>query len=242
MLFDFAAVGLAFLAGNLSLLSPCVLPLAPVVLATAAQAHRLGPLMLALGLTLSFVVMGTLIAYLGTQLGFDTDGFQTFGAIALLIIGVVLVSGTLQKRLAGVSSGLSNWSNALLLRLPLEGMGGQFIIGLVLGLVWTPCVGPTLGAATLLASQGKDLASITLVMSAFALGASLPLLALATLSRSAMTRLRGGLLKLGDMGKRGLGVLMILIGLLIITGLNHSLETVLLNLMPQSWIDLTTRY
>ena len=72
--------GLAFLAGILSVLSPCVLPLLPLVLGAAASEHRLGPAALAAGLALSFVAIGLFVATVGFAVGLDGDVFRTVAA------------------------------------------------------------------------------------------------------------------------------------------------------------------
>src|SRR5262245_9557011 len=80
------ALGLAFLAGILTVLSPCVLPLLPIILGAAASQHRLGPLALAGGLALSFTAIGLFVATIGFTAGLDTGFFRTVSAI--LLIGV----------------------------------------------------------------------------------------------------------------------------------------------------------
>ena len=83
----------AFLAGVLSTLSPCVLPLIPIIIGAATNQHRLGPLALAGGLTLSFAVIGTALASLGSSIGIAQDGFRLFAAIIMGLIGIVLSDG-----------------------------------------------------------------------------------------------------------------------------------------------------
>ncbi len=95
-----ATLGLAFLAGILSVLSPCVLPLLPLVLGAAASEHRLGPAALAAGLALSFVVIGLFVATVGFAIGLDTDVFRTVAAILLVLVGLVLMVPAVQTRLA----------------------------------------------------------------------------------------------------------------------------------------------
>src|SRR5262252_4746155 len=94
------SVALAFLAGVLSTLSPCVLPLLPIVLATAASEHRAGPVALAAGLALSFVAVGLFVALVGFSIGLDADVFRAVAAALLVAIGVVLVVPQYQARIA----------------------------------------------------------------------------------------------------------------------------------------------
>src|SRR5206468_5231427 len=122
------------------------------------------------------------------------------------------------------------------------GLAGQFLIGVLLGAVWSPCVGPTLGAASLLAAQGRDLPQVALTMFVFGLGAALPLLILGLLSREAMLRWRHRLASAGKSAKAGLGALFVAIGGLVLTGLDKAIEAMLVEASPQWLTDLTTRF
>ncbi|TAG77112.1 MAG: cytochrome c biogenesis protein CcdA [Burkholderiales bacterium] len=240
--FGFATYSLGYLAGILSTLSPCVLPLLPILISTAITAHRFGPYALALGLTISFTVVGMLIGTVGASLGIDQDIFRYIAAVILMAFGVVLLSTQLQERFATATSGLSTAGDSFLSKLSIDGLKGQFVIGLVLGIIWTPCVGPTLGAATTLASQGKDLAQIALLMLVFGVGAGTPLVILGSVSRATMMKLRGRMLSAGKTGKLLLGGIMILLGIMILTGLDKSFEAWVLSVSPQWLTELTTRY
>lgn len=135
---------LAFLAGSLSILSPCVLPLTPVVLGAAVAEHRLGPVALAAGLATSFTAIGLFVATIGYAIGLDGDIFRMIGAATLAAFGIILMLPNLQARLATAAGPLSNWSQQRLGGGPTTGLRGQFGVGLLLGTVWGPCVGPTL--------------------------------------------------------------------------------------------------
>jgi cytochrome c-type biogenesis protein len=237
-----ATLGLALLAGILSTLSPCVLPLLPLVLGAAVSEHRLGPAALAAGLALSFVVIGLFVALFGFAIGLDLDVFRSVAAVLLIAIGGVLMLPRLQTRLAVAAGPVSNWAQSRAGGFSTSGVGGQFLLGLLLGAVWSPCVGPTLGAASLLAARGENIGEVALTMIAFGLGAALPLLVLGTLSREALMRWRDRLLTAGHSGKALLGVLLIAIGVLILSGLDKTLETVLVDASPAWLTNLTTRF
>jgi len=119
---------------------------------------------------------------------------------------------------------------------------GQFGVGLLLGAVWSPCVGPTLGAASLLASQGRNIGQVALTMLFFALGVALPLFLVGIMSREALLRWRGRMLHGSSMLKLAFGLLLLSSGLLILTGLDKQLESVLVQMSPDWLTMLTTRY
>jgi cytochrome c biogenesis protein CcdA len=238
--FGLSAYGLSFVAGGLSTLSPCVLPLVPILLGTAVAAHRLGPFALAGGLMLSFTVVGVFIASLGASIGIDQGVFRSIAAVILASFGVILLSSQLQERFAVATSGVSGAGQSLLAKLTLDGLPGQFVLGLLLGVVWSPCVGPTLGAAITVASQGEDLGKVAMVMAAFGLGAGLPLMLLGLASREAMMRIRGRLMSAGKLGKKILGAVMLLLGGAILSGADKLFETWVLNSAPDWLVRLTT--
>lgn len=235
-------LALAFLAGVLSILSPCVLPLLPIVLGAAAAEHRLGPAALAGGLAISFVAIGLFVATIGFSIGLDADFFRAAAALLLILVGAILLAPAAQVRLAAAAGPLSNWTEQRFGGFSTGGLRGQFGVGLLLGAVWAPCVGPTLGAASVLASQGKDLPQVAATMFAFGIGAALPLLALGMASREAMMRWRNRLLGAGSGVKMGLGALLVAVGLLILTGLDKRLEAFLVEASPDWLTVLTTRF
>lgn len=237
-----ATQGLAFLAGLLSTLSPCVLPILPIVIGTAASQHRFGPAALAAGLAVSFVSIGLFVATIGFAIGLDGAVFRQFSALLLLAVGIVLLSSRLQEAVAGAASPIANWVSERFGGGEGSGLAGQAGVGLLLGAVWSPCVGPTLGAASVLAAQGQNLMQVGVTMLVFGLGAATPLLVLGTLSRELMLKARGGLMSAGSTAKTVLGGVLVAISLLVLTGLDKSVEATLVTAMPDWLTALTTRY
>ena len=238
----FGSIGLAFLAGVLSILSPCVLPLTPLVLGAAAGEHRRGPLVLAGGVALSFTLIGLFVATVGFSIGLDGDRFRTAGAILLIALGLLLAAPPLQVRLAAAGGPVSDWAERTFGGFSTGGLSGQFGVGLLLGAVWSPCVGPTLGAASALAARGESLPFVAATMAAFGIGAGLPLALLGSLSRPAMARWRDRLISGGKGAKIALGVLLVAIGLVILTGADKQIETALVEWSPAWLTALTTRF
>jgi cytochrome c-type biogenesis protein len=236
------ALALAFAAGILSILSPCVLPLVPIVLGAAVTAHPLGAIALAAGLASSFTGLGLVLALVGFGLGIDAGVFRFAAAAIMVVLGAVLVVPSWQARLASAGSPVSAWADRHFGGFASSGLGGQFAIGLLLGAVWSPCVGPTLGAASLLASQGHDLLMVALTMAVFGIGAALPLVLLGLLSRASLVRVRANLMSAGKLGKGLLGAAFIVIGIAIVSGADKRIEAALVEASPQWLTDLTTSF
>src|SRR2546426_8259 len=143
---EFANLVFALLAGLFAVLSPCVLPLLPVVFSVAVAEHKLGVAALAAGLALSFLTTGLFVATIGLALGVDGEQFRTVAAILLIVVGGVLVVPLLQTQVALSAGPISHWAARHVGECAAGGLTHQFGVGLLLGVVWSPCVGPTLGA------------------------------------------------------------------------------------------------
>jgi cytochrome c-type biogenesis protein len=182
------------------------------------------------------------VATLGFATGFDQDIFRAVAAVLLILIGGVLLMPQLQARFAVAAGPIGNWAQAHTGGFSARGLGGQFLVGLLLGAVWSPCVGPTLGAASVLAARAEDLPGVVLTMLAFGVGAVLPLLAIGMMSREALARWRGRLLAAGSGGKVLMGIVLIAVGALILAGLDKRIEAVLVEASPAWLTELTTRF
>lgn len=225
---ELAAVPLAFVAGILSVLSPCVWPLVPIVMGSAAGESRYGPYALAAGLSLSFAIAGTLLSFILVSAGLDPELFRYIAASLLLLVGVTLVvkplGDWLSLKLSMLTSRFNSAGEAAL--------GGQFSVGFLLGMVWLPCVGPTLGAAIALASFGQQMGMAFIIMLAFGVGTALALLAAGLLSGKVLNRVSGKLTSGASRGKLILGGMLIVLGLLTLTGLDKFLEAWAVGWLP----------
>lgn len=242
MEFSIGAYAIAFLAGALSTLSPCVLPLLPIIIGSSVAEHKAGPFVLAGGMAISFAIIGTMLASVGASIGLNQNSFRFVAALIMMLIGIVLISKNLQERFAVASSGISNAGNNLLARVSIGGLKGQFVIGILLGLIWSPCVGPTLGAVITIASQGSNLIKVALMMAIFGLGAALPIIVLGLLSREAMLRAKLKLQSAGGIGKMILGIFLIVVSLAILSGQDKKVEEFLTDHSPKWLTELTTRF
>ena len=232
-------LGAAFVAGVLTVLSPCVLPILPIVFGSAQTKSRLGPVALAGGVAVAFTVVGLFVATVGFALGLDESLFHKIAGFMLVAFGLILLAPRLQAMLESALGPFSGWASAQTAKVNASGLWGQAGLGALLGAVWSPCVGPTLGAASLLASQGKDLGSAALTMLTFGIGAAAPLLFIGQASRATLGKFRGGLRGTGRVGKLVLGGGMLVAGLLAFTGFDKMLETLLVEVSP-AWLTQLT--
>ena len=231
---------LAYLAGLLTLLNPCVLPVLPIVLATALGTGRTGPLYLAAGMTVSFTALGVLVSAAGPALGLTPDTVTHAAALAMVAFGAVMMVPQLSARFATAAGPLAARADA---GIPAgRGAPSQLLAGLLLGAVWSPCIGPTLGGAIALASAGRDLPWATAVMLAFSLGVSTLVLAIGYGLRGALLRHREGLQSFAGLTRPVLGAVFILVGLALFFDLHHLAEGWALTHLPPWLTDLSVRY
>lgn len=235
---EISAFFFSFVAGVLSTLSPCVLPILPIIISSALQQSKNGLLALILGISLSFAVTGSLISFAAIAWDFDISVIKTISAVLLLTFGLIILIDPLNQKFTQIASRLMSRGNNKVATYEATGVSGQFILGALLGFVWTPCVGPTLGAAISLAIQGDSLPIVFAIMLIFGLGAGVPLLVLGSVSGKLINRDK--LNKHVNLTKKLLGVFLVLIAMTILLGYDRYLETLLVELMPDWLTDLTT--
>jgi cytochrome c biogenesis protein CcdA len=233
---------LAGLAGMLASLSPCVLPLLPVVLGAAAAENRFAPLALAGGLVVGFAGLGVALGLAATAFGFDPEVLRLGAAVLLLLAGIALLASGVAARLTAAGEALTAPLTRLAQRMPAQGLGGQFALGAVLGVAWAPCTGPALGAAVGLAAQAGTAPQAAAIMAAFAAGAAVPLLALGLAARKAMPAIKRRLASAAGWGRPVAGAVLAGIGLLMLTGLDRRAEAVLTAALPDGWVELIARF
>jgi cytochrome c-type biogenesis protein len=234
----------ALLAGVLSTLSPCVLPIVPILMSSALQTARWAPLALLSGVVLSYTVIGSALAIFGNSLGINSEHTQYMrmgSALLMVVFGAMLLLPVLQRALVQLITPLSNGANNKLADFKADSTLTQGLLGMMLGIVWTPCVGPTLGVAITMAANGNHIGHAIMTMFMFGLGAALPMSLLAYGSRAAIGNKRKTLAIMGHRGKQVMGAGLILVGVLVFTGFDKSLETFLTRHMPDWLVDLGTR-
>lgn len=229
----------AYAAGLLTLINPCVLPVLPIVLATSLQASRHGPLAIAAGMSLSFVALGVLVTAFGHGIGLTVDTISQAGAVLMIAFGCVLLIPRFSSAFSTATAGLAARADQQLVQINGASLSGQFMGGLLLGAVWSPCIGPTLGGAISLASQGENLSYATGVMLFFALGVSSIILALGYGARRALQRNQALMRKIAVTARPIMGIAFLIVGTALLFRLHHIAEAWLLDLMPLWLIDFS---
>jgi len=230
---------LGYVAGVLTFINPCVLPVLPIVLISALQRDRFGPMALVAGMAGSFVAIGFTLAAAGPALGVDERTMSRIAAIFMIGFGAMLLVPRFGTVFATATSGLSTTAGDRLDGAERTGLGGQAVTGVLLGAVWSPCIGPTLGGAIALASQGTDLARALAIMIAFALGVATVMLALAYGTREAIVKRQAALRGLADKARPVAGGVLVAVGLALLFGLQHRIEAWMLDVMPVWLQDLS---
>jgi cytochrome c-type biogenesis protein len=223
---------LAFAAGMLTIFSPCVLPLAPIVVAAARARDPRGPIALGFGLAATFGIVGGVLASFGVEFG-DSDLARAASAVVMVAIGAALLVPAIGERIERRLGFVGRAADVMSERLPNAGLAGQAAAGVVLAFAWAPCAGPILGAALLLAAKGGSLAAAIATMTAYAVGAASALIGAGYAAGRVASKAR--FVWAGAGGRLALGAAFVLIGAAVLTGFDHHIEAVLVAAMPD-WL------
>jgi len=223
----------AVLAGMVTIAGPCILPLLPIILGTSTvRSHPSRPLFIVLGFTLSFSGFAILFAVFGSLLGISPEAFRLIGAALIGLFGLVMLFPTVQERIfirlqplltkATPKTDIAN-----------DGLWSGFVLGASLGLVWTPCAGPVLGSILTLVASKSDLVQAGSLLFAYAIGAGLPMLAIAYGGQYASSRVRA-LSKYTPVIQRVFGLIIIIVAIGLATGVDRNAQTWLI--MKAPWL------
>jgi cytochrome c-type biogenesis protein len=222
------SLAIAFFAGVITILSPCVLPLLPLILGAATQDGKARPWGVIIGFVGSFTAATLALSYLVRTLGVPPDLNRSLSAIVLVLLGLVLMVPRLQLAFERWAGGFAAFAPRGALA---GGFGGGLTVGLGLGLAWSPCVGPIMASVITLAlnqAVGPGAIAITL---AFSLGTALPMAAVLIGGRQLVRRL-GWFQSHARLIQYGFGAVLVLIGVAIWLGWDRSLQIVLLDHFP----------
>lgn len=235
-------LGFAFLAGLLTTLSPCVLPVLPMLFGSAVQKSKKAPLFMILGLAISFTVVGYTVSRFGSLFGLDSDRIRTASAVLLILSSLFFFSKKLQDFISTKMASIASFGSKASADFKEESSIGSLMIGAFLGVIWSPCVGPTLGVAVSLASQSNASSQALITMIVYSVGAALPMLAIAYGLRTVFMNQKKKIMNFAENSKTVFGIILILTGIFILFGFDKAIETYLLTHLPESWVNLITRF
>ena len=181
---DFSIVTLfmAIGAGLASVLSPCVLPVIPIIMAGAEREDRLRPLIIVAGLAISFMSMGAVSSLFGALLIGKTRYIEIGGSVIIVIMGLmVMFDLSIFKRFYQLSN----------IRVTGEGRIGGLILGLSLGVIWVPCVGPFLSSTLTMVATSGQLATGIILLGFYSLGLAIPMLIVGYSSQLIQNKIKG---------------------------------------------------
>jgi len=199
-------IALVFVAGLASVLSPCVFPVLPIIMTGGPKDHRFRPLLIIAGLSLAFITMGVLSSLFGAVIGPFMYKMEKVAGGIIILFGVLMMADiNIFKRMT-VFSRLAEDSG---------GSKSGFILGLILGIIWIPCVGPMLSGVLALVATEKQVVKGMALLLVYSAGFSVPMLAAGYLSQFFRSRLRG-LGKHPQLVSIATGLVLVALGLFII--------------------------
>jgi cytochrome c-type biogenesis protein len=215
------SVGLALVAGILTVLSPCILPVLPIIIGRSLQSHRHAPLVLVLGLVGGFALTGSLLGIASSWVTSIANALRGVAIACLLGMGFLAL--------------FPHWGYRLSRFLPQpkvsSGLSGEFWLGTQLGILWTPCAGPILGSILVLAAVKHQVLGAFWLLVFYGIGTSLPMLAIAYAGRyvsQSLQYLRPHTQKIQKVG----GIVVILTAIAILKGWDIKLQLWLAPLFP----------
>lgn len=236
-------VGFAFLSGVITILSPCILPVLPIVLSGGVGGGKARPFGVLAGFVVSFTAFTLALSAIVQALGIPVDALRIAAVVLIIVFGVVMLVPWLTLRFelltsriaARRSSGGTGTAGGAPRR---NGFWGGVVVGLSLGLIWTPCVGPILASVISLAlTQHVDGGSIFITL-AYTLGTSIPMLGVMLGGRALLNRVPALTRNSGNIQK-GFGVLMIVMGVAIGLGWDRQFQSFILRTLPGYGTGLT---
>lgn len=231
----------SFLAGMLTIFSPCILPMVPFVVRSSFQKSKWGPVLLALGVALSFSISTFIIATSGQLLGLTPNNLKILSGIFLLIASVLfLVPSSIDKLsriFAPVNNKLQSFSSSKISNEKSVFM--EFVNGLFLGPIWAPCSGPTLAIIIGIIINNPETKSSIILLAIFSIGSILPILFFSYGAKSIVAKIQKKSLENSKYTKPALGIFCGVMSILILTGYDKKLETVLLQILPEALTNIS---
>ncbi len=223
-----------FMAGLATVITPCVLPILPAVL-SGSVGSRLRPLAIVTGMSTTFTLMGILVSAVAS-FTFFAEYLRWLSIFFIIGMGAVLFDDDVNEGYVKVSSSVVNFAReraSFIGGMPGEGLPGGFVLGMSLGILWIPCVGPILGAvfAYVAESSASNLLHGTFLLLVYSLGVSIPMLVIAYSGKRISSRV-SWFVKRGHFFKKLSGLVLIIVGLMMLFGIDRYLKAALLPYFP----------
>ncbi len=181
---------LALIAGILTIAAPCILLPLPILFGgSVGQQSKTRPLFITLGFVTTFAILGISLNFLIQNLGLSPNALRNGAAVLLALFGIFMVWPTPFEKLMGHMSGLITKAGQAGQTAGKGNLGG-FVLGVLIGIVWAPCAGPILGSILTLIAQKRELFSAGILLFAYAIGAGIPMLAIAYGGQALTTKVR----------------------------------------------------
>jgi len=222
---------LALTAGILTIAAPCIILPLPILLgASVGRSSKARPFFITLGFVVTFAVLGISLNLLVQHFSFNPGLLRDGAAVLLALFGIFMIWPTPWERLSAHASGLIGWAGRRGQNAGSGNLGG-FFLGLLIGIVWAPCAGPVLGTILTLVAQNSDLGRAASLLTAYAIGAGLPMLAVAYGGQALTTRIKG-LAKHSVRLQQVFGIIIILVAAAVYFQYDTYLEAKLLTFWP----------
>lgn len=236
------SIFIVFLAGVVTIMKPCCLPLVPVIF-SGSGGHRLRPLAIVSGLTVSFTTMGVLVSAFGATFAGYTDYLRNIAILFIISMGFVLfdqdvnmefmkISGSITQGLRGIG-----FFNKFSSKMPEGSLIGGFFLGMSLGVLWIPCVGPILGAVLALVASVGNMTYGASMLFVYSIGMSLPMLSIAYYGKKVTNRYKW-FSKNGELLKKLSGLVLIVIGIMLLFGVDKLIIKLLSPYFPTTFYGI----
>ena len=232
------SIVLAFVAGLFTVITPCILPILPAMLA-GSSGGRLRPVAIVAGMSLTFTLMGVAISAVGAVFAPFESALRWFSLLFIIGMGAVLYDDDINSIFVKVTSSFSqsvseNIGSLVPERFKSkndEGLFGAFTLGMSLGVLWIPCVGPILGSILALVGFGGNVGYGALLLLTYSMGVSIPMLLIAYFGKSVSGRVQW-FARNGHRLKKMSGAALMLVGLAMLFGIDKWLQSILLPYFP----------
>lgn len=231
-------IAFAFLAGIITVLSPCILPILPIILTSSIGGVNTGksrPIGVVTGFILSFTFFTLFLSTIVRLSGIPAETLRIVSVIVIAGFGVSLLVPQFQIIVEKLFSKLAGFMPSNQGR---RGFGGGLLIGFSVGLLWTPCVGPILASVISLAITGTVTFDAFLITLAYSIGTAIPMFLIMLGGQNALRRVPWLLSNLGNIQKI-FGILMILTAIGIFFNVDRKFQTYILTTFPQYGTGLT---